>query len=751
MPEFSLLHMTDAELLPLVRQTLSQINNVVWLAGCPLAWSAAAEAAVVPDDLPLNPIDRGRALRRAIGWAVDDQAPGPLPAGESTWRDPRWWRYHLLRHGYIDPIDPVDPSRTIGLTDALMARACIPDRDRLHAVQYRALRHVIRFFRLAEEGALPLATRTAAALAELCAPLRRQPHACRLLGLAATFRVPVPRRDLLEMAREENIQHTEQHLMLLLEHTLVIGDDNAREIRVPGKLRRWLAAKPSDEQELSWHAQAAAWHRNRQCPAEAIWHLFHARQYSAMLNALSRDFVRLTEQQKSAIAQLVSRIPAGQLTGAEQQNLQIIRGIAGLHARGRMGIEANLPSHPETGAPAAAYEAFLRLAAEYAKLNIPKAFEYYRQAAALAPPGGPQWQAAVLGQAGLFAATGQADEVERCVATVMDSLDGQSPHLTAATRLLLAQATALRGQFTRAHQLATESLSLWELEGNRFYQGECLALLSEACAATGGLERALYLADRSLDRFLAAGSSTGIARGWRNLAAVCLANGQPERALTHLNNAVAAAGEAGHQVEQYFNRYLSALALAKLNRANEARQNWRSAWDTARQLEAPALLAALRTLRTDTPALAGIEIPEELAGLEQAALDIACREGIITVQTLADRVCVSLATARRALCRLCAQKLLDRCGQGRSTRYLPGKRTGVEAMRPPQLLDATGQRTMALLDRKGHLTLRDMIDTLSLSRATAQRILAKLTAQGLLSPYGRGRSVKYLPTSTNIE
>ena len=89
-----------------VNEAFKQYQSVLALSRSPLAASDLVAPALVLDEVTPMAEERGRGLRIVLQWAVAQLAPAaphyPLgearPLDDPTWRDPRWWRYNILRH-----------------------------------------------------------------------------------------------------------------------------------------------------------------------------------------------------------------------------------------------------------------------------------------------------------------------------------------------------------------------------------------------------------------------------------------------------------------------------------------------------------------------------------------------------------------------------------------------------------------------------------------------------------------------------
>jgi len=745
MPKHSLFSLSERELVQLISEAFVRLDDALWLSASLLADSAAADAAIVPDDAPVNPLDRGWAVRRALAWAVDKLAPGPLPASPATWRDPRWHRYYTLLHGYLKPLEPDDSADKGGQMSALQARMGIASRSHLSAIRQQAFRHIARLFRIAEEKPQQARSLTAAALIQFCEPLQERPSARRLLNLAAVFPAPFPRKILLEAAREVHLPDAGSQLRFLIQHQFLWTIEQTHELRVPGKLRRWLVAQPEWSEAAAWQTRAAAWLKPYLDPVAAAGHLGRAERYAELLAYLTDEVSRLNFAQCKAVLRILHHIPRARLNADELVQLHFIFGFAGLQIRRPpRASDAADPISADTTAAHGQAQAFLRLAQEYSKLHVGKAIEFYQRAADLAPPGHPLWLAAQLGKADLWNETAALPQMEDCLRQTLAVPSTLAPPFKAMAHLLLANAAMLRRDWQQAFAEAQTALFLWESEGNLYYQARSLAACCEITAQLGNIERAQYQAAQCYNRLTASGHQDGPLRRLRTESAVCLAIGRAEEALAVLQQARALAEELGDRVQVFAIIRADIKTRLALGLTEEAAGEWLIAWTLARQLGGGALFESLRRLRADEPVLAGIPEPEDLDRIAQVALDLIREQRDISSHVLARAAAVSVSTASRTLNRLCDQGTLKRTGQGRSTRFSLAQSNAADESRQSAPRDSVEASILDLLARRKRIGLQDILDHVPLSRATVQRSLARLVAAGRLLRCGKGRSVAYV-------
>jgi hypothetical protein len=106
--------LSDTSFTQLVNTALRNYQSTLALSRSELANSPLVTPTLVKDEASPTAEERGHGLRLLLQWAVNQLMPGavayPLgqyrPLDDPTWRDPRWWRYNILRHRYLEPLHP---------------------------------------------------------------------------------------------------------------------------------------------------------------------------------------------------------------------------------------------------------------------------------------------------------------------------------------------------------------------------------------------------------------------------------------------------------------------------------------------------------------------------------------------------------------------------------------------------------------------------------------------------------------------
>jgi hypothetical protein len=145
----------DAGFTEHVNSAFKNYHSILALSRSTLANSALVAPALVRDSVSPTADERGHALRLALQWAVNLLAPEPpeyplgtpRPYDDPTWRDPRWWRYNILRHRYLEPLHPDEFVEGGRYTETLIGLTGIPSADTFFEERNRAIREVAAWLR----------------------------------------------------------------------------------------------------------------------------------------------------------------------------------------------------------------------------------------------------------------------------------------------------------------------------------------------------------------------------------------------------------------------------------------------------------------------------------------------------------------------------------------------------------------------------------------------------------------------------
>lgn len=221
--------------------------------------------ALVKDNVSPTAEERGGALRLVLRWSVEKLAPSPAPYpfgafrpfDDPTWRDPRWWRYTILRHRYLEPLHPDEFTGGGRFTETLLALTGISSADAFYDERNRAIGEVGEWLRRQlVEGAWSGEIQQLA-LQYALAPLERQSSLRRILAIAAAFDDVFPREQLLALARREGVADAALN-EVIAQRFLLTGDGGANLWLAPPLRAHLYARQPAREMQQRHRLIASA-------------------------------------------------------------------------------------------------------------------------------------------------------------------------------------------------------------------------------------------------------------------------------------------------------------------------------------------------------------------------------------------------------------------------------------------------------------------------------------------------------------
>jgi tetratricopeptide (TPR) repeat protein len=385
-----LTRIADASFAQWVNTAFKQCHSTLMLSRSPLAASPLVTPALVLDELSPTADERGHALRLVLQWAVGELAPAPAafpfaverPFDDPTWRDPRWWRYTLLRHRYLEPLHPdafVEGGRFI---ETLLALTGIPSEDALFDERNRAIREVAqRLQRQLKDGAAA-GELERMALADLTRPLAQRPASLALLGIASIFDEVFPRAALLELAGREAVGQDLAALDWLVDQRYLRASDDGAELWLSPRLREHMYRRQSRSALLLRHERA---HRRFLQTSEilaAAHHGLRAERWEAVaVLALTEAPGLLADLQAAPLREIIDQLPVAHLSAAQQYAIQLLRAdLAAQAGEAEVAIAAcRTALRTAPGAPEQA-RIYRRMGKLHEGRNQLAALGYYQQA-----------------------------------------------------------------------------------------------------------------------------------------------------------------------------------------------------------------------------------------------------------------------------------------------------------------------------------------------------------------------------------
>lgn len=687
------MELTDALFTQHVNGAFKQYHSILALSRSPLANTALVLPALVRDAVSPTADERGHALRLVLRRAVSLLAPAPArypfgadrPYDDPAWRDPRWWRYNILRHRYIEPLHPDEFVEGGRYTETLIALTGIPGPDTFFDERNRAIREVADWLRQQHQlGADDEALRHMA-LEEALAPLREQPAALALLQLAATFDDIFPRTLLLQLAADERLIHVDTALNQLIGLRLLLSDEDGAELWLSPVLRSYLYERlPAEPLRRRHELIARAYAASSDALAAADHWRRAGRWAEAAETLVAAAFDLVNELQISELHAALLHFRPGQLPPAQWRDLQVLLADLSLRlGRREEALAACRRALKVPQSPALQAQIYRRMGKLYEQHNQPHALGYYEQAAQRFPVNDPELVVLLKDRAWLYLLRREWAPAEADLTLALERAAEGERELRADILDALASLHRDQGRFAQAIECARGALSLREELGSLPRVADSLNNLGLLYNAQGDRPHALAAFAEALAIYRRLGNQERTAAALLNSGMAHHLAGRRRQAIDAYQECLAVADAVGLRLVQVRAHYNLAEALAELGEDEAARRYLLAAQQVSIAAGFDDELADLEELRARMPALQQIDVepvaepaprPDPADALdpdERQTLDLAIRLQQITPKSLMAAANVSKATATRRLSELARRGLLAPQGKGRATAYVP--------------------------------------------------------------------------------
>jgi tetratricopeptide (TPR) repeat protein len=682
-----------------VNEAFKQYQSTLALSRSPLANSPLVAPALVRDAVSPSADERGEALRLVLRWAVTRLAPEPpaypldtpRPYSDPTWRDPRWWRYTLLRHRYLEPLHPDEFIEGGRYTETLIALTGIPTVDSFFDERNRAVREVAAWlYQQLTTGSAHQAI-AQMALQDALAALQQHSPERRLLALAATFSGIFPRSFLLALAAAEHLPNAEAVLAALLTARLLRTDQAASELWLGPPIQARLYAETPPELRQARHQRAARAYAEAREPLRAAEHWQRAEHWSAAAQILLAAVADPAEEQPAEeLYDILARFPSGALPPPEGRAVQLLAADLALRL-GRRDAALNACRQALRLSPTPVEQAplYRRMGKLYEQRNQRHALAYYQQAAERFAPADPELVTLYKDRAWLYILR---REWPLAAADLAAALAATPPDATARADILDALASLHRqqGELEQAVYHAQAALALREVEGSPARLADSFNNLGLLYSAGGDHEHALNAFSEALALYRRIGNAERIATTLLNTGMAHHLAGRLANAVAAYRECLAGTTASGNTLLPVRAHYNLAEALAELGEAEPAAGHWRAARDLSLAAAFDDELRDLEELRRRFPALGDTAPPPDHAAQldadAQQALRLATQHGKLTPRDLMQAAGISKATATRRLTELVQRGLLRQQGKGRATAYVPAQLAPTEITAPQNSL-----------------------------------------------------------------
>jgi tetratricopeptide (TPR) repeat protein len=675
-----------------VNSAFRNFHSILALSRSPLADSALVMPALVRDARSPTADERGHALRLLLQWAVGLLAPAPptyplgadRPYDDPTWRDPRWWRYNILRHRYLEPLHPDEFVEGGRYTETLIAITGIPSSDTFFEERNRAIREIAAWLQQLETDTLPNQALQQMAIEDALRPLQQQPSAHILIDIAATFDDVFPRTLLLQLAQAEHVAGVERALTYLTRQRLLRTDDQGADLWLSPALRAYLSGHQPEEQRQRRHRQAARHYETAGEPFEAAQHWQRAGQWETARRSLFAVAGGMVDELRiSELIDALMKFRSTDLAPEQWRETQIlIADLSVRHGQREEALTACRRALKATCAPQQQARIYRRMGKLYEQHNQSFALSYYQQAEAHLADADSELVTLLKDRAWLHIVRREWDYAEADLARALAQVSIQDHEARADIFDALASLNRQQQQFEQAGMFARQALALREELGNLPRIADSFQVLGLLYSATNDFTDALAAFDEALVIYRKLDNQERMANVLLNVGMVHHLAGHLSAAMVVYNDCLQIADALDLRLIRVRVRYNLAEACAELDEADAARGYWRTGYDISLAAGFDDEVRRLDVLRDRFPLLHAVSVAPSTDAQAQAvtatplcaeashrALVIAHSEGGVTAKALMDATGVSKATATRQLADLVRQGLLHAQGKGRATTY----------------------------------------------------------------------------------
>ena len=719
--------LSDSSFTQLVNEAFRNYQSTLALSRSPLANSPLVTPTLLLDEASPTAEERGRGLRLLLRWAVEQIAPAPVhyrlgefrPFDDPSWSDPRWWRYNILRHRYLEPLHPDDFVEGGRFTETLMALTGITSSDSFFDERNRAIQAVADRLRQQLIDNAANQTLQQLALAEIERLLDGQESAAHLLGIAATFAEIFERPILLEMATAEQLAAHERTLHYLISHRLLLSGDGGRSLWISPPLRAYLYQRQSPDALRRRHRLAARYYAEREAPLVTAKHWLYAGladRGAAILFAAADGLIH--ELQIVELCQTLQLFTERDLAPPQWREMQIL--LSDLYQRNGQAEEALAACRralKATTTPTDQARIYRRMGKLYVTRNQLHALGYYQQAAAHFTHQDPEFAHLLKDRGWLYIlqrnwGAAEADLVLARAITATDQLELCADIVDALASLYVRQE---RYDTALAH--AQQALTMREQLGALPRIASSFNNLGLIYRRLGEQWQAINAHEEALVTYRKLGNQEATAGALLNIGSAFYLLGHYNDAVNHYLQSLEICQKLEHGHVEATVRYNLAEAYAALGQRAEAVEHWQRGYDLSKQAGFADEVNAFEQLRTATTLLQVVPINQTIAepGLayptsvpaprvqtlsqeEKAILDLVKTHGQVTAKLVIDLLNVSRATATRRLTTLVEEGYLTLQGKGRGVYYELASIARTEALVGPT---STGKEVqMAQADRR---------------------------------------------------
>ncbi len=749
--------LSDSSLTQLVNDALRNYQSTLALSRSPLANSALVTPTLVKDEASPTAEERGHGLRLLLQWAVNQLAPAAptyalgdyRPLDDPTWRDPRWWRYNILRHRYLEPLHPDDFVGSGRYTESLIALTGISSNDGFFDERNRAIREVANQLRQQLIDGHANGELQRLALQEALLPLSKSSDAANLLAVAAIFDDIFPRSLLLEIARQTITSNLDAVLDDLIGQRFLLTGDQGANLWLSPVLRSYVYEHQSKLALQRYHRIAATYYEKQGVTLLTARHWQRAKQddrAARLLLVAANDLVH--ELQVKELCELLKQLDRQQLAGEQWYDVQVLLSDlfqrSGQHEEAMATCRQALKASSEVGKQASVYR---RMGKLYESRNQLHSLRYYQQAIELFPLGDIELAETLKDRGWLYFYRQEWSKAEIDLLQALRVTPEKKTLLRADIYDAMANLYRKMDKPDQALTYAQRSLAIREEDGDLLRIAKSLGNLGFLYRTMNEYANAIAAHKEALNTYQKIGTQELMATALLNIGATEFLAGQTNGAIQTYQQSLTLSQSIGLPLIEIKARYNLVEALTAFDRRDEAKTHWRTGLQLCRQhafddqeadfLEIGKTLQLLPaidsvTSQGDGSARFDLQTPTtyRLDPDEQEVLTLAQREPKLTAQRLIAAANISRATATRRLTALVEKGILRMEGKGRGVYYQLVGATQPTAQTRSTVLPATNQIAALLGKHQAQLRQQYSIEAIgNLPASMPERPIVKLTVR----------------------
>lgn len=684
--------LSDLSFTQLVNEALRTYQSTLALSRSPLANSPLVTPTLVKDEASPTAEERGHGLRLVLQWAVNQLAPSPpiyplgvyRPLDDDTWHDPRWWRYNILRHRYLEPLHPDDFVDGGRYTESLLALTGISGPDAFFDERNRAVRAVAERLRQQLVDGQASASLQRLALQEVMAPLEKKKEAAKVLGIAATFDDIFPRSLLVEMIKQEQIQQADWVLDELLAQHFLLSGDAGTSLWLSPTLRAYVYERQSPADCQRRHRLAATYYEAQAESLRAARHWQRAAQDARAIRLLLPAVNELIlELQTKELIEFFQQLDPKRLVNGQWFAVQ--RLLSDLFQRNGQAEDAlaacRQALQASNDAPQQA-TIYRRMGKLYESRNQLHALRYYQQAVERFPACDPELAELLKDRGWLYFLRQEWSKADADLQQALQIVPADAKMLQADIYDAMANLARKLNKFEQALTYAERALAIREELGDLLRVAKSLGNLGLLYRAMGEYNPATAAYTEAITLYQKLGNPELTAVAWLNLGVAHYLHRKLDEAIAAYCQSLAIGQAITLPLIELKAHYNLAEALGAAQRMPEAAQHWTAGYHLCRQhnfddqeadflaLHSTLQLPSLEQTSTigQSTVIPSTHLPRLDEG-EQLVVTLLKAEGTITPKRLMDAANISRATATRRLTALVEKGVLAVEGKGRGTCY----------------------------------------------------------------------------------